>query len=100
MDAIVADCLSRRIDPAAQHRIGDDASLPYGLENLVSADYAIAVDNQEVQQIENLRLDRTNEFSAAQFAPCDVKNAVFKSIDQWPPHNLPLRPANSERNQL
>ena len=54
----VADCGARRIQPAAEGRLGDDAAVPHGVQQVVTADDPIARLDQEREHVEDLRLDR------------------------------------------
>jgi len=47
--AVIAQGLSRRLDPAGDGRIGDDASVPHLLDDLVPGDQPLAVLDQVEQ---------------------------------------------------
>ncbi|MGB7259261.1 MAG: hypothetical protein WBD48_14390 [Pseudolabrys sp.] len=80
--AVVADGLTRGVDARAERRIRDDAPMPYRREDIVTAHDAVAISDEIVEEIENLRLDRLQKIAAAQLAPACIENAVLKSVDQ------------------
>ncbi len=56
--AAVADRLARGIDAAGQRRIRHDPAAPDRRDEIVLADDAVAIFDQENQEVEHLRLDR------------------------------------------
>ena len=56
--AAVADGAAGGVDAAGQRRVGHDAAVPDAGDQVVLADHAVAVADQEHQQVEDLRLDR------------------------------------------
>jgi hypothetical protein len=53
--AAVADGVSCNIDAGREGRIGDDAPLPDGSDKIILTDDALAIANQVVENIKNLR---------------------------------------------
>ena len=78
--AIVADRGACRIDPAAQGRFRHDAPAPDRGHQIVAADHALARTDQELQEIEDLRLDRNEPIAAAQLATAGVEDEVIEII--------------------
>jgi hypothetical protein len=62
-----------RIDPRAQCRFRDDPSLPHGSKQIVFADDAVAVADQVLEEVEDLRLEGDQHPPAAQLAPCRIQ---------------------------
>jgi hypothetical protein len=61
-------------------RVGDDASIPDGGNQVVPANHALTVSYQVLEEIEGLRFEPNNIVSPAQFAPIRVKNIIFEPI--------------------
>ena len=76
--AAVADRLARGVDAAGERRFGDDAAVPDRGDEIVLADHAVAVFDQEDQQIEDLRLQRNQRAVPPQLAAIGVKCMICK----------------------
>ena len=76
--AAVADRPACGVDPARQRGFGDDAAIPYRLDQIVLGDDVVAVFDQVNQEIEHLRLDRDAFAAAGQLAKVDIKHMVGK----------------------
>ena len=62
--AVVAERLARGLDAARDRGLGDDAAVPDLLDDLVLADQALVVLDQQGEQREDLRLERADAPSA------------------------------------
>jgi hypothetical protein len=80
--AAVADRVSDGRDPATQRRIGDDSSVPDLGKNVILADDAVAIEDEIPQQIEHLRFNRQDVFSAPQFAPLRIERIPIEEVNQ------------------
>jgi hypothetical protein len=99
MRTAVAESVTDRIDPGRDRAIGHDAALPDRLDQVVIADHARAVDDQEFQDVEHLRLDGNNLAASTQLAPVTIEAEVFKPVDQgMAPPALSLRRIMESRN--
>ena len=67
--SIVANGAPRRADAGAQRCLGDDTTLPNGLDKLVLAYNSIAIPDEVNEQIEHLWLDADNLTTSAQLMP-------------------------------
>src|SRR5207249_570280 len=76
--AAVADRPARGVDPARQGGFGDDAAVPYRLDQVVLGDDVVAVFDQVNQEIEHLRLDGDALAAAGQLTKVDIKYMVGK----------------------
>jgi hypothetical protein len=76
--AIVVDRAPHRIDAAGQRRVGDHASVPDGIEQIVPRHHTVAVADQVVQEIEDLRLDGNQGTGPAQLAAVGIKHEIFE----------------------
>jgi hypothetical protein len=74
--AAVTDSAACRIDPRCDRRIRNNAPVPHRGEQVVPADDAIAIANQELKEVEHLRLDRDQPRSRTQLAPLAIENDV------------------------
>jgi len=72
ISTIVADRGSGRTDAACQRRFRNDPPVPNRRQQVVPAHHPIAVSNQKLQQVEDLRLDRAQLPLAAQLASIRV----------------------------
>jgi len=79
--AVIADGAPRRLDAARNGRVRDDASLPDLLDDLVARDDAIAVLDQQHEQIEHLRLDGDGRTIAAHLVGLGVDGNGADQID-------------------
>ena len=66
---------------AGKGGLRNNAALPHCGNQIVFAYDSIAVADEVMQQIKNLRLDRNTIFTAQQFLPFGVKRKVFESVD-------------------
>ena len=90
--AAVADRFSRGVDAARQRRVGDDAAVPDGLDQVILGDDAVTVLDQVNQEIKHLRLDRDGLAAAGQFAQGSVKHMVGKvKLQVFVPTSVLLR---------
>jgi hypothetical protein len=76
--AVVADCSAGRIDAARQGRFRNDPPIPNSRQHVVPAHHAIAVSNQELQQVEDLGFDGAQLAVATQLAPVDVDGTIVE----------------------
>jgi hypothetical protein len=76
--AAVADGAAGGVNAAGEGGVGHDAAVPDAGDQVVLADHARAVADQEQQQVEDLRLDRRELARAAQLAPVGVEDVVFE----------------------
>jgi hypothetical protein len=75
----VSDCSPRSIDPAAQGGFGDDPPIPNGIEDLVLADDAVAVLEEESQKVEDLWLDMHHCSAMTKFMPTKIQFVASES---------------------
>ena len=66
---------------AGKGGLRNNAALPHGGNQIVLAYDSIAVADEVMQQIKNLRLDRNTIFTAQQFLPVGIERKVFESVD-------------------
>jgi hypothetical protein len=79
--AAVADRASN--DVAGGHRrVGDDAAVPDGGDEVVLADHALAVGDQVSEHIEHLRRNGNRVHPATQLSPVGVEHAILEEITQ------------------
>ena len=79
----IADRLAGGGDPAAQGGFRDNPAIPDGVEDLVLADDAVVVLQQESQEIEYLRL-QVHDFPApAQLVPPKIQLIAVKDENSW-----------------
>src|SRR5262245_36101087 len=76
--AAVANGLAHRIDAAVEGRIRNNAATPYGRDQIVLADDAVAILNEINQEIENLRRDRDDRATCAQFTALRVERKILE----------------------
>jgi len=74
--------LARREDAAGQRRLRDDAALPHRRQQVIPADHALAMANQVLEQIEDLRFDDNRRVAAPQFAARRIEAVAFEQIQQ------------------
>jgi hypothetical protein len=79
--AIVVNCGPCRIDACGKRRFRHDAPAPYGSENILLADDAVAVGYEVFQQVKHLGLHRDECIPTAEFTARWVEDKVFK---YWP----------------
>src|SRR5882724_10640180 len=77
--AAVADRGAGRIDAAGQRGFGNRSAAPDRVEDFVLGNDPIAIANQILKQVENLRLDGDKLACAPQFAPLRIEYAVFEA---------------------
>ena len=68
--------LARGLDAAIDGRVGHDASVPDGSQQVALADDAIALAQQVCQQVEHLRFDHNRFVTAVQLAPLGIQAVV------------------------
>jgi hypothetical protein len=83
--AIVSDGASGGVDAAAQGRFRDDPPVPDGLQHIVAADDAIPIADQELKEIENLRLQLDTTSLAVQLAGFAIEPVAPKNVDHAVP---------------
>src|SRR5215472_9713186 len=54
----IVDRVTNGGQPAAERRIGNQAAVPYRLDQVVAAHHSIAIAHETVKEFEDLRLDR------------------------------------------
>ena len=77
--AVVADCGARRIQAAAEGRLGDDATVPHGFQQVVTADDPIPRLDQKREHVEDLRLDRDQVVTLTQLPPGGIEGAACQT---------------------
>src|SRR5262249_7025466 len=98
----VVDCLSCGVNPAGQGRLGDYSPAPYGRDEVIFADHALAVFNQVDQKIEDLRLDWHRRAMRTQFTALAVAHEIIEQKQHVaPPHQAAelYRAGRLKRNQ-
>src|SRR5271166_1288469 len=80
--AIVADYAARGVDAAGEGRFRNDPPTPHRSQQIVLADDAIAVSDQENQEIEYLWLYRQPRGSPAKVSPIGIEDVIFKPKQQ------------------
>src|SRR5262245_22397182 len=76
--AAIADRLAHRIDAAVEGRIRNNPATPYGRDQIVLADHAVAILDEIDQEIENLRLDRDDRAARAQLPALRVEHKILE----------------------
>jgi hypothetical protein len=76
--AAVAYGLAYRIDSTVHCGIRNDAAAPHGRNEIIFADYAVAVLDQVDQKVENLRLKGYRRASRAQFPALAVERKIIE----------------------
>src|SRR5262245_24677935 len=79
--AAVADRTPHSGDPAAQRGIRNDAAIPHVRDQILLADHALAVLDEIVEEIKNLRLDGDGIVSTPQFPPVNIERAICENVD-------------------
>ena len=74
----VAERLPRGINPTAQRCIGNNTALPDRRDEIVFADNALMILDEEDQYVEHLRLDIDRLAVAAQFTSVGIKYMIGK----------------------
>lgn len=74
--AVIADRLAGRVDPAGQGGLGDEASVPNLVDQLVLADDPVTIFHEVDDEVENLRLHGNGNLLAAQLTPIGVEKVV------------------------
>jgi hypothetical protein len=69
-------------NPATECRPRHRASLPDRRNQVSIADDPVAIADEELQQIKDLRFDADELVSAPQFAPIGVKRIIAEEVDQ------------------
>src|SRR4029078_9707469 len=83
--AVIAYWGTRGIEAVGERRFRHNAPALHGMENSVLADDALAVGNEEFQQVKHLGLDCNKLIPPPEFAACWVKDKVFKRIKHFRP---------------
>jgi hypothetical protein len=91
--AVVSQGLPRRLDAAGDGGLGHDASIPNPFEDLGLPDEPLAVFDEQGEQREDLRLDRTNDTAGAQLDGVRIQLEGVEPVDHrrqdnQPPWNL------------
>ena len=81
--AVVAERLARRLHAAGQGRVGDDASVPDLLEQLIPGNEALAVFNEEGEEGEHLRLERADPSPGTQLDLGQVELELAEPVFHW-----------------
>src|SRR5258707_15838513 len=81
----IPDCGARRVQPAAERCLGDDAAVPYGIQQVIAADDPVPHFDQQFQHVEDLRLDRDEAVAPTKLAPGRIEGAVFELVN----HEMP-----------
>ncbi len=80
--ARVADCTAGDFQASRQCGIRNNAAIPYGCNDVVFADDALAVADQVGEQIQHLRCNRDGFRASVQFPPVSIQHAVVEQIAQ------------------
>jgi hypothetical protein len=75
---VVADRLTRRLDPAGQRRLTDEPVAPDGVQQLLFGHDPPPFPDQHRQQVEDLRLERTGLAGLAQLEAVQIQLTVFE----------------------
>jgi len=78
LGAAVADCVSNGRNSAAQRRVRNDSAIPNFRQQIVLADDAPAIVDEENQEVEDLRFDRDDIGSAPQFTQVGIERILVK----------------------
>ena len=78
--AAVPDRRSRSVDAGVERGFGNNAAAPDGCDQIIPADHMVAVPDQIVQEIENLRFHRHCRGASPKFSPLRVERKIFKQI--------------------
>ena len=90
--AAVVDREARGVYPHAQRRPRHCATIPHRLKNIVPCDDSVAVLDEKLKEIKDLRFDGNKVSPAAQFTAVGVEGVIFKRIQQLPPSVGPPAP--------
>ena len=77
--AVVAERVPRRLDPAGQGRLADEAAAPHRVEQLFLGDEAVVVAHQLGHHVEDLGFDPDHVAVAAQLVAGGVQHEVVES---------------------
>jgi hypothetical protein len=75
---VVADGYARSVDAVGQCRVGNDPSVPDGLQQLVLTNHAGTIADEVNEQVEDLGLDRHERVVSAQFTRLGVQRTALK----------------------
>ena len=78
----IADCAAGDIQTGRQRPIGDDTAVPNGVDEVVSTDDALPVEDQVVEQVEYLWRDGDDVRPAMQLAQVGVQCVLLEEIAQ------------------
>jgi hypothetical protein len=70
--AVITQGAPRRAQARTERRFRDNASLPYGIDEIILADDSIGVSNQINEQVKDLGLNRNDIVRAPQFIACNI----------------------------
>ena len=76
--AVISDRGSGAVDTGSQRRFRNNPSLPDGRNEVVFADHVLAVADQVLKQVKDLRGDGDEVTVATQLAPIRVERAIRK----------------------
>lgn len=68
----VADCAPSGVHAGRQRGVGNDTSVPNGVDKVVFADDPLPVPDQVIKQIEHLRCDNNHFRCAVKLAPIGI----------------------------
>jgi len=74
----IADRVTRSIYPYAERGLGYSPAVPHRIEDIVPRDHPIAVPDEELQKVEDLRLKRNQTVAASQLAPLGIEDVTIK----------------------
>lgn len=77
--AAVTQSPAGRVDARRERRFRNDTAVPDGFQQIVAADHLVAIDNEEGDEVEDLRLDRNRRFGSAKLAPVRIENEILES---------------------
>jgi len=87
--SVVADRLACRLDPAGERRLSHESIAPDGIEQLLLGHDPSPFPEQHGEEVEHLRLNRTELPSPAQLEPVEIKLTVLEEKDQDKPPRRP-----------
>jgi small multidrug resistance family-3 protein len=89
---VVADGPAGALDPARQRRLGHEARVPHLVEQLLLRDQAVALAQQQREDVEHLGLNRSPLPTHPQLDPVDIELAALEAEDR---HARSTRTASS-----
>ncbi|MEO7062204.1 MAG: hypothetical protein ABI082_00320 [Dokdonella sp.] len=79
--AVIAKCLTRRLDPAGDGSVGNYAPIPHLLDDLVSGYQPLAIAHQQCEHSEYLRFHRAHFSVGAQLVLGQIQLEGTESVD-------------------